>query len=225
MAEATFPLVSAGATSPVEEAGLVDGAGAAIGQITDGEDRALGRLILYFQRRPRIVSLLAGLSRRVQTLEDLAWDLYTLGWDPDDLSGVHLDSLGRLVGEGRLGRTDAQYRPGLKARQLVNSSDGSQADLSRIVLTLLPSAVLSVTDFAPAAVIVEVLADFTDVRISDLTRYLNQARAAGVRLGLVTADTTDALIWAAAADAGSADLDHGWGDVAGTVGGLWASGG
>lgn len=186
-------------------------------------DAGVGKLIYYFQKKPRIVAFLRAFLDQVQGLEDLAWAVYTLGWDPDDLGGVDLDVLGAVVGEPRGNLTDGQYRPVLKARQIANRSDSTAGRLTQIALVMAPDAVIVVTPTPPAALVVSVTADFSTLRAADMLRMLQIAKPAGVRLQLITVDTSTGMLIRAVADAGADPL--GIADVALTTGGTIAGGG
>lgn len=218
----TYPIPS---TTPATEApaGLIDAAGEPIGHELDHSGVGLGKLIYYFQTKPRIAALLGAFLAQVQGVEDLAWAVYSLGWDPDGLVGVQLDTLGAVIGEPRGNKTDGQYRPNLKARQIANRSDSTAGRLTQIALVMAPDAVITVTLAPPACIVVSVTADFSTVQTSDLLRMLQLARPAGVRLSLITVDTAAGLIVQTVAAAGVDAL--GVADVAGTTGGDIAGGG
>lgn len=220
---ASFPLPGASAAPSAAAEGLLDADGQPTGQETDYAGVGLGKLIYYFQTKPRIAAFARALLAPFQVAEDLLWAVYTLGWDPDDLGGVNLDTLGALVGESRKGRLDPAYRIAIKVRQLINASDGKAASLAQIVLTALPDATLSIVDYAPAAIVVQILADLTNVSIADLTLWLKQAKSAGVRIQPTFTDSATALLFGTVAGSGADAL--GLADVADTTGGTLAAGG
>jgi len=59
----------------------------------------------------------------MQELEDAVWSVLTERWVPEAV-GAQLDEMGEIVGEPRLGRTDAEYRPAIELRISLNQSGG-----------------------------------------------------------------------------------------------------
>jgi len=59
----------------------------------------------------------------MQELEDAVWSVLTERWVPEAI-GAQLDEMGEIVGEPRLGRTDAEYRPAIELRISLNQSGG-----------------------------------------------------------------------------------------------------
>jgi hypothetical protein len=220
---ATYPLLEAAAAAAAESAGLLDDAGLPIGQETDHAGVGLGKLIYYLQTKARWAALTSAMLEPFQVAEDLLWAVYTLGWDPDTLGGVNLDTLGALVGEARKGRLDPAYRLAVKVRLLINASDGKASTLAEIILTALPDAVLSIVDYSTATAVLNVLADLTNASLSDLTLWVKQAKSAGVRVSPVFSDSASGFIIGTVAGVGASAL--GVGDVALTVGGDIGAGG
>lgn len=67
---------------------------------------------------------LAGIwARRIQALEDAVESVLKERWVPEAI-GAQLDELGAIVGEARLGRTDAAYREAIEIRISINQSGG-----------------------------------------------------------------------------------------------------
>ncbi len=165
---------------------LTDAAGDPSGQITDHDYQGLRRLCLYFQKKPRMAAYLRAIMTEVQRLEDLIWACYILDADEDltSVGGVHLDTLGAIVGEGRLGRTDPQYRPAIRARIKVNKSNGRIEELYEIMALLVPTATLKIREYYPASMIAT-FSDLGDARPEDVRRMLRQAKAGGVRLDVL----------------------------------------
>lgn len=82
-----------------------------------------------------IQDLTSAMAESGAALETAAFDILEL-LDPDAASGVHLDRLGKLVGQEREGRNDANYRIAIKARIAVNRSSGTLPELLNIVRIL-----------------------------------------------------------------------------------------
>lgn len=148
---------------------------------TDHVARGKQRLLGQF-RKPKIEALLASYLEQVQDLEDAAYELLIYRYLPD-AEGEQLTVLGRLVGQPRTSSDDTEYRAALAARIAINRSSGAPEDIIKVA-----RAMLSVTgeafeygDEYPGQVRVTV----TDPIVNDpfyLVRFLDEARAAGVRL-------------------------------------------
>lgn len=158
------------------------------------EADGLARLIERFKGQPNMEGLARVVLKRMQRIEDVLWDLYTGVW-LDNAVGVQLDNLGAVVGEGRKGRQDEQFRLYIRARIAINRANGTAADTFKVArLILEPTANIALTNEYPAAYRL----DITNTAISagDIAALLDQVRPAGVRLTtVVTGDLTNALIW------------------------------
>lgn len=92
-------------------------------QISDHKQRGLGLLLSQFADKPRFQALVSILLDRVQEYEDLSYD-YLLEQLIENAQGVHLERLGRRIGEKRGELTDDDdYRRVIKARGLANASE------------------------------------------------------------------------------------------------------
>jgi hypothetical protein len=105
-------------------------------------------------------------------------DIYTA-------TGIYLDSIGKLVGQGRNGLGDSDYRRHLFARIRTNRSAGKRKDLIAIAKLILneDTSRVVVETVGPASVTVRI----EDVTVPDalapiLITFLAEAAAAGVRL-------------------------------------------
>jgi hypothetical protein len=170
-------LGEAPATVEESDAGLV--------HVTDHETRGLARLIQQFQGKPRIASLLRAPLAQVQDLEDALWSLLA-GRALSTAVGVQLDGLGQIVGEGRVGLGDDDYRALIRARIVANRSDGQGDTLLRLARLVLGTTVtLRLREYPPASVLV-VAGDpsgvITDSRAEIVRRLLAFAAAGGVRV-------------------------------------------
>jgi hypothetical protein len=101
-----------------------------------------------------------------------------------DSEGAQLDGIGRIVGESRFGRSDADYRNALLARILLNKSRGTIEDILGVLLAELDGVfTLQFTEHAPAGYLLYVV-EAIDPLVNDPVRIGNviqQARAAGVK--------------------------------------------
>lgn len=85
-------------------------------------------LLQVFKGRPKLQSLLCSYLERISELELAIEQVRTLR-DLDSAVGEQLDVLGRIVGEGREGRVDDDYRRFLRVRILINKSTGTPEEL------------------------------------------------------------------------------------------------
>ncbi len=80
---------------------------------------------------PNLNALLAVFLRQLQKAEDALAQVILvrfLGF----AEGVNLDAIGRLVGEPRLGKNDADFRKAIRLRIYINGSSGRPEDLIAI---------------------------------------------------------------------------------------------
>lgn len=94
----------------------------------DYKSLALSRLASQFAKSPKLRALLAQIVGPLEVIENDADDLRNKRWI-DTATGVQLDGLGTIVGEGREGRTDDDYREAIRFRVFVNVSKGTPPDV------------------------------------------------------------------------------------------------
>lgn len=85
-------------------------------------------LIGQFRGKPVIQAFLDAYVKRLQDVEDVLWDVVDKRI-LDNATAAQLETLGKLVGEIRRGRTDAQFRLGIRIRIRVNRSKGRITDV------------------------------------------------------------------------------------------------
>ena len=162
----------------------------------DHEGKMLARLAEEF-RKPRIRSILGGEAEQYQAIEDSFWQLLT-EFGVDTATGWALDVLGRIVGELRQGALDADYRLRVRARIRVDRSDGTIEDVIEVVrlligAVLLPSAVIQLTEYYPAAFVLRITGlTITPTQAQIYSSFINQARGAGIGSGFGWQQTADA---------------------------------
>lgn len=149
-------------------------------------------LLEQFRGKPRIEALLGVFLGQLQHAETAWWQLL-VERHLDTASGAALDQLGAIVGESRDGRSDAAYRPFLRARIRVNRSFGRPEDLLDVLRLLLGEGHdVRLVEQPPAAVVIRIQGPLSAPGPGPRTvvDLLQQARAAGVRLTLeyVTAE-------------------------------------
>lgn len=163
--------------------------------------------LIEFFRKPRSSALMRSVGGHLQDFEDAAWAMYN-ALDVDTAVGHWLDLLGAIVGERRDGREDDDYRGAVRARILVNLSNGRLEDMLRVLLAMLPDATVIDAEYYPAALRFDIYDAFTGTQPATVARMLRQAKPAGVRLDVVVVDQDSTMIWSSPE---GADLVNGWG--------------
>ncbi len=149
--------------------------------ITDQVARALSRLAQQYRGKPRLAGMVIVLAKQIQEIEDMLFSI--LDETVDHAVGAQLDVLGRIVGEERLGDSDANYRLRIKAGILLNVSSGTPEELLaifRLLTSDLPGAVVQFEEQYPAALVVRILR-VTIASPSTFAGILQAAKDAGVR--------------------------------------------
>lgn len=140
----------------------------------------LGMLVTQYKRKPNLEAYLTTFLTQVQEIEAALFDILAILESLDTQTGEQLDLIGRIVGQPREGRDDATYLLWIKARMLVNFSNGTADDLMAIVSMLAGvGKVVKYTSEFPAAQILHVdsvLATGGEA----IAALLQQARSAGV---------------------------------------------
>lgn len=166
------------------------GADGTLTSIADMCADAQALILAQYRESPRLLALLCSYVDRLQAVDNALVAVYQHTLSVDTAELVHLDRLGRIVGESRDGLADPAYRRGVRTRVLVNRSQGRVRDLIAIAALYASvseetGAYVRVSTHVPGTVTVRT--DRTPV--SDpvqLTRRLRRAAAAGVRLNCVT---------------------------------------
>lgn len=177
-------------------------------RVPDHRDRGLSLLITQYQELPRLRSLLGALLDEVQVVEDVAWDVI-LGRLVDDAEGAQLDTIGRIVGQPRIG-DDEEFRLYIKARITINGSDGTGDDVMQVAEVLLEGKPWSYEETYPASIIIET---FEAERAATIAHLLRLARAGGVGFGYHYSEEPVGDLLLLDADSGLADDDGGNGGV------------
>jgi hypothetical protein len=167
---------------------------------------ALVRLVGPMWGRPRIAALLQSYINEVQGVEDAAWSIIE-SRHVNSATGVHLDTLGKLVGVPRFTSDDDTYRNVVRAKIAANRSNGTTDALITVVRLAgdVTSPVL-VSHPGPATVRVELSEEVDDAGFAALVFILPRARAAGVRLVLVRPPAGGGLLAASSVSGGGGDL-------------------
>lgn len=112
-------------------------------------DDALARFTYEYSDKPLVQGVARVWAERMQALEDSAYDLLVMRW-LDDAEGEQLDRIGETVGEGRLARSDADYRVATKIRIGLNQGAGQAPIVIFVINELLETGVYA-SDF-PAVI-------------------------------------------------------------------------
>lgn len=94
----------------------------------DHKASARALLISQYQSKPVIEALLDAFVGVFQELEDVLWQIVD-SRILDAATGAQLDLLGRIVNEIRRGRSDADYRVGIRIKVIVLRSKGRTIDV------------------------------------------------------------------------------------------------
>lgn len=179
----------------------------------DHVERSILQLIEIF-RKPRNQEWLRTGVGQAQEIEDALWELYN-AFDLETGEGPALDFIGNILGERRDSRSDPDFRAALRARILVNNSNGKIEDMIGVLLALDPDMTAIIREFYPAAIRFDVYSDFSGATPQTMARMLRQAKPAGVKLTFVPVDTDDSMIWSSP---DVRDNARGWGkDWAGVL--------
>lgn len=146
--------------------------------VTDHEARGAARLTEQFKYQPAVVALLKSWLADVQEVEDAAFELQ-LARAVDSAEGTALDVVGALVGQGREGRSDTQYRIWIKGKVLVNRSRGRPHQLIAIAAKLAKGTVEFV-EYYPAAFTIWATEPVLGSDGVEIAKLLQLARAGGV---------------------------------------------
>lgn len=144
-------------------------------------ERAVSRLTDAL-RKPKIEALL---KAWLSALDDLEAEIegFAVGMTSiDDAVGAQLQVLARIVGSQEVG-DDALQRLLVRTRILVVRSSGTGDDLLRILNQITETPEL--TEYFPATILAGTMHEVTEEEARVAFGFLNAARSAGVRLGLL----------------------------------------
>lgn len=151
--------------------------------ILDHRIQGLAELPMQLQGKANLEVLLGALLDQVQQLEDVLYPLLS----ERGLAVAHdgtLDQLGRLVGEPRLARSDADYRAAIGLRIERNNSRGEPDRLIRVIKKL--TGATSVAYSEPWPGVVQLVFDGQSAP-ADLRAAMEAIAPVGVRLVLIQA--------------------------------------
>jgi hypothetical protein len=181
-------------------------------------EEAQARQVEQFKEKPDLAAIIDAASDQTQDDEDVFFEL--LDERALDVAvGVQLDGLGEIVGEDRLGRSDDDYRLGIRAQIKKNVSSGTGDEILEIV-ALLTSNTHELVEFFPAGLALI----FDDALPEDPVQLAaNLPVAAGVR-GTVqyTLQDDDDTFTFASGDTPETSSTQGFSNDGGTSGGAYS---
>lgn len=147
---------------------------------------AKDRLVQQYKESPNINKVLEGIVEPIQVLEDEFYSIYTGIW-LDDAIGAQLDGLGKIVGELRLGRSDADYKSAIIAQIGINTSAGEPESILSAIRSLYNPKIIQYSDVYPANYQIYIQ---SDTFVYNLRMFLRSMTAAGVGDGILTYSKT-----------------------------------
>lgn len=172
----------------------------------DHSSGAPNRLTSQYKGRPRIEGLLTAVTRPFDELEGAAWDVI-LKRRLGVATAEQLDVLGRVVGEPRKGRSDAEYEAVLRLVIRARRSNGRSEDV--LAVLKLSGLEFAYEEHFPAGFRAEI---FGTPNGFDVAFWVLVAKALGVRGAVVFTPESRAETFA---------LEHVGGPV--VAGNVWAS--
>ena len=144
-------------------------------QTSDHVERALARLTSQYDNAERLQALLTVDSERIQDLEAAVYTLLTERWLPD-AEGRQLNRLGAVVGEPRLGRSDADYRDAILLRISLNRGGGQPELILTYARVLFGTDDVRLDELYPAKLEIFVNAEVTE----DQAELIRRVVGAGI---------------------------------------------
>jgi hypothetical protein len=193
---------------------------------TPAEDHATfaaANLLAQYADATRLKDTLAILMGEIQNAEDLTYEMlaersvYTA-------IGVQLDTLGVLVGQGRIdpyAAIDEIYRLFLLARIMVNKSDGRWSQLLAVLERVGIYEPIGAREYYPATIQTECTAVIDATYAAAIWEIVQDAGPAGVRWDFVWSTYSESDVFTLSSQIGTneTDIARGTSNLAGTTGG------
>lgn len=171
---------------------------AVLDYVSDWRSRLLSRLYVQFKDDPTWQLWCTDvLGPQFQDLEDAGQTLLAF-WSIDDVAGLQLELIGRVVKQPRGGVDDPTYRLRLRARIAANRSDGGPDAIYRVFSFLFPGHALRLA-YSPIkslAMTISGAISHTDGLVG--VDFLGSAKEAGVRALLEWQEQDDSLTFTTA---------------------------
>jgi hypothetical protein len=116
----------------------------------DITQQGLDRMLSQWSGKPNITGLFQSYLDNIQPVEDALQQLLDER-GIDTAIGVQLDVLGLIIGVERLGRNDTEYRAALKVQIAINNADGTEPNITGVLLLLTGLSDFSYQEVFPAA--------------------------------------------------------------------------
>lgn len=146
-------------------------------KILEHVKQAKARLTSMYVDRKVISGLVAAYAKQIQLLEDACWQVIE-GRQLNTAVNAQLDTIGKLVGELRNGRTDTVYREFIRLRILINRSTGKLVDLLHIAKVAAMGAPWKYWESYPAGFVL--LFSGTAAGFAAVASAMRQAKPQGV---------------------------------------------
>lgn len=179
--------------------------------------------LLYsqFQGDPVLSAIVAAFAVEMQEIETMLVDVW-VNCVLANAENEQLDVVGRVLLEGRRGRSDTDYRAALYAQVLLLHSSG-QVNEILAVLEAFQAGTYHLVDYELASITVRFVGAIGSVDYDLLNDVLQKAKAGGVRADFIYSEEDDSDTFTCAdADAIQTDANTGCANDAGTVGGSLA---
>ena len=146
------------------------------GLILDYTTRIVNLLVEQYELSSDMRGSIQAFASEVQELEDAGQELL-FNRSLNNAVGVQLDGVGEIVGETRQGRSDDDYRAGIRFRIFINKSSGEIETLGLFVIYLTGGTFAQIIEHYPAKV--EII--FNAISIpANMHQLVNDVAAAGV---------------------------------------------
>jgi len=122
-----------------------------IERIDNHAEQALGRFTSQYAHAETLKDVTGVFVGRYQTLEDVVQELLRNRWI-EGAQGQQLDELGAIVGETRLERIDAAYRPAIILRAELNRSGGEPESIIGWVRRAFDAGIVVFIEMYPAKI-------------------------------------------------------------------------
>lgn len=179
---------------------------------------ALSTIYTQFQGAPVMDAIIASYAIQAQELEVVfvsLWVLRSLEYAEND----QLDVLGKIVGEERKGRSDADYKIAIGARIRTNKSNATVEDIIAAMVAAEDRTYI-VKNNGQASLTVSALGPIGTTDPETLLDVLKGVKGAGIKVDLVYQEEEDDNIFTlSSSDAIETSTTQGLADIAGTTGG------
>jgi len=187
-------------------------------QILTHEEDALKRLMQQYKDKAKLAGVIGAFTEQIQDLENAIFGLFGK-LDIENVSVDNLDRLGAIVGQDRLGQTDAGYRLFIYAKIATNNSQGTAEEIMSIFKLITQSTFVQYFDLYPAAI--QIMGDGSiDAGLEDfLKQTIENACVGGVSVDMIGFfDDADPFYFGEIDEIGPGGFDDGSGTIGGKLG-------